>query len=421
MRREGNKLSPLAVKAANEPGLYGDGHGLYLQVSAFDTKAWVFRFQLDGRPRKMGLGPIHTVSLAEARRRAADARLKVLDGIDPIDEKASQRASKRLEAAKAMTFLECADAYIKAHESGWKNAVHRAQWGATFHETSRGKRVFPAATAVINDLPVAAIDTALVVKVLEPIWYSTPETASRIRGRIESVLAWATVRELRSGDNPARWAGHLKTLLPAKGAIAKTEHHKALPYRDLPEFMAELRKREGTSARALEFCILTATRTTETLGAKWSECDLDRRVWTIPGERMKAGREHRVPLSDRALEILAKQPHADVFVFNGRKAGAPLSNMAMLELMRDMRGKGATVHGLRSSFRDWSGNETSYPREICEHALAHVVGDASENAYRRDSAVERRRALMQDWANHCAKPPTKARANVVVPIRGAAL
>ena len=455
MKREKNRLSPVEIRSANTPGLYNDGFGLNLQVSQFwsveykddkgktrgrsfekeelalahqmelrtqgiepqikryVTKSWLFRFMKNGKDRKMGLGPFETTSLAKARELAQKKRDLLRQGIDPIAQAQSEVAANKVEAARALTFKQCADAYIKAHESGWKNAKHAAQWHATFEETRRGSRVYPAATALLNDLPVAAIDTALVVRSLEKIWYTTPESASRIRGRIENVLAWASVRGLRSGDNPARWDGHLKTLLPAKGAIAKTEHHQAIPYRELPEFMSELRTKPGASARALEFCLLTATRTGEVIGAKWSEIDLGTKVWTVPAERMKAGREHLVPLSERALTILSEQPRSGEFVFEGRKAAAPLSNMAMLELMRDMRGKGATVHGLRSSFRDWSGNETHYPRELCEHALAHVVGDASENAYRRDSAVERRRALMEDWANHCAKPPSKSRDNVV--------
>jgi hypothetical protein len=250
MRREGNKLSAASVRAASKPGLYGDGHGLYLQVSAFDTKAWVFRYMIDGRARKMGLGPLHTVSLAEARKRAQDARLKVLDGVDPIDDAEAKRAERKLEAAKAMTFKACADGYIKANRSGWKNDKHAAQWASTFNETKRGKRIFPAVTAIINDLPVSAIDTGLVRKVLEPIWYTTTETASRVRGRIERVLAWATVAGYRTGDNPARWTGHLRELLPAKTKVAAVEHHNAVPYRDIPAFMARLRaKMERQPAR----------------------------------------------------------------------------------------------------------------------------------------------------------------------------
>jgi integrase len=417
MKRHGNKLTAAAVRVATEPGLYGDGHGLYLQISTFDTKSWVFRYMIEGRARKMGLGPLHTVSLAEARKRAADARLKVLDGLDPVDERTAQRAAKRLEAAKAMTFKQCADAYIKANSSGWKNEKHAAQWGATFNETKRGKRVYPASTVVINDLPISAIDTGLVRKVLEPIWYETPETASRVRGRIERVLAWATVAGYRSGDNPARWTGHLKELLPAKAKVSAVVHHDAVPYAEMPAFMGGLRTKHGTSARALEFTIITAVRTGEAIGATWSEIDLGTKVWTIPPERMKAGREHRIPLSDRAIAVLETLPREGEYVFAGARESKPLSNMAMLELVRGMRGKGATVHGFRSTFRDWAAETTAYPHEMCEIALAHAVGNKVEAAYRRGDMMEKRRRLMADWAAYCEQVP--AQRGKVCPIREA--
>jgi integrase len=419
MKRHGNKLTAAAVRVATEPGLYGDGHGLYLQISTFDTKSWVFRYMIEGRARKMGLGPLHTVSLAAARKRAADARLKVLDGLDPVDERTAHRAAKRLEAAKAMTFKQCADAYIKANRNGWKNEKHASQWDATFNETKRGKRVYPASTAVINDLPISAIDTGLVRKVLEPIWYETPETASRVRGRIERVLAWATVAGYRSGDNPARWTGHLKELLPAKAKVSAVVHHDAVPYVEMPAFMGEIRAKRGTSARALEFTILTAVRTGEAIGAKWSEIDLGTKVWTVPPERMKAGREHRVPLPDCALAVLETLPREGEFVFPGARKDKPLSNMAMLELVRGMRGKGATVHGFRSTFRDWAAETTAYPHEMCEIALAHAVGNKVEAAYRRGDMMEKRRRLMEDWAAYCEQEP--AERGKVVAIREAAI
>jgi integrase len=409
---QGNKLTAAAVRAANKPGLYGDGHGLYLQISAFDTKSWVFRYMLDGRARKMGLGPLHTISLAEARKRAAGARLKAHDGFDPIDDKRALRAQKRLEAAKAITFMECADKYIEANRAGWKNVKHADQWASTFHETKRGSLTFPAATAAINDLPVSAIDTGLVLKALEPIWAKTPESARRIRGRIESVLDWAKVRGYRDGENPARWRGHLDKTL-AKRPKGR-EHRHAISYAVLPTFMDELRSKEGESARALELTILCASRTGEVIGARWPEIDIALRLWTIPPARMKSGREHRVPLSNRALEIIGEQRRDGKFVFAGRKAGSPLSNMSMLELMRDMRGKGATVHGFRSTFRDWAAEQTSYPNELCEIALAHVVSDKTEAAYRRGDMMEKRRRLMADWATYCEqKPATIGGANVV--------
>jgi hypothetical protein len=298
--REGGKLSAAAVRNAKKPGLYGDGHGLYLQVSTFGTKAWVFRFMIDGVARKMGLGPIHTVSLAEARAEALKARQLVRKGIDPIEAEMAKRRQEKVKAAKTVSFKECADRYIEANRAGWKSDKHADQWFATFNETKRGTLKFPAATAAINDLPISAIDTGLVLKVLEPIWTKTPESASRIRGRIERVLGWATVREYRSGDNPARWEGHLKETLPARAKLSRS-HYDAIAYADMPLFMTELRGKEGLSARALEFAILTAARTADVIGARWSEIDLQARLWTVPAERMKAAREHRIALSDRAV------------------------------------------------------------------------------------------------------------------------
>jgi integrase len=413
--RKGNKLTAAGVRAASVPGLYGDGHGLYLQVSSFGTKAWIFRYMVDGQARKMGLGPLHTVSLAEARKRAAEARLKLQDGIDPIAERDSARDARKAAAAEAKaavarrkTFKECADAYIADNEVGWRNAKHAAQWNATFNETKRGQTRYPAITVPINDLPVSEIDTALVLKVLKPIWREKPETAKRVRGRIEQVLAAAKVEGYRTGENPARWRGHLDKLLPQPAKLAPVQHHKAIPYVELPAFMAELRGRPGISARALEFTILNVARTSEAIGAKWEEFDLREKVWTIPATRMKAGDEHRVPLSDRATRILASLPRDAEFVFPGGRKGKPLSNMAMLELMREMRGKGATVHGLRSTFRDWAGDRTNYPREVAEAALAHAVGDKTERAYRRGDALERRRRLMADWAAYCERAPAEA-------------
>lgn len=414
-----NKLSARRVAELCKPGvksgLYGDGHGLYLQISEYGTSSWIFRFMIDGIARKHGLGATHTVSLAEAREAAKEARKLTRKGTDPIEAEKAQRASRKAEAAKVVTFKEAADKYIAANRAGWKNPKHAAQWDATFNETRRGKRVYPAATAAINDLPVSAIDTALVLKVLEPLWQKTPESASRIRGRIESVLAWATVRGHRTGDNPARWANHLDQILPARNKVAPIEHHAAIPYKDLPAFMGELRAKPGVSARALEFCVLTATRTGEVIGAKWSEVDLDTKLWTVPAERMKGGKAHRIPLSDRPLSILAKLPREGEYVFAGARQGKPLSNMAMLELIRGMRGKGATVHGFRSSFRDWASETTAYPNEMLEIALAHVVGNKAEAAYRRGDQMEKRRRLMQDWAAYCERAPVDGAK--VIPIR----
>jgi integrase len=411
MKRQINRLTAAKVRSATKDVC--DGYGLWLQVSSFNTKSWLLRFRLDGKDDSMGLGPLNTTSLAKARERAQKARDLLAEGINPREARDAERRQKRVEAAKAMTFKDCADAYVAANRGGWKNDKHAAQWGATFNETKRGKHVFPAATAVINDLPVSAIDTGLVRKVLEPIWYETPETASRVRGRIERVLAWATVAEYRTGDNPARWTGHLKELLPPKTKVAAVVHHDAVPYRDMSAFMAALRAKKGASARALEFAILTAARTGEAIGAKWAEIDLDAKLWTIPAGRMKAAREHRVPLSDRVLAILETLPGEGEYVFAGARESKPLSNMALLELMRGMRGKGATVHGFRSTFRDWAAEQTSYPHEMCEIALAHAVGNKVEAAYRRGDMMEKRRRLMADWAAYCEKPPATKGDNVV--------
>jgi integrase len=407
--RKSNKLTPLAIKSAKKPGLYGDGNGLYLQISKFGTKAWLFRFMRDGSARKMGLGPLHTVSLADARQRAADARRKLLDGIDPIAHRDTQRAAAKLEAAKAMTFEQCAEKYIAAHSGSWRNEKHRAQWGSTLKTY-----VYP----IIGALPVAAIDTGLVLKVIEPIWAEKPDTAGRVRGRIEAVLSWATVREYRAGDNPARWRGHLDNVLPKRSKVRAVKHHEALPYVEIPAFMAMLRDQNFISARALEFVILTATRTSETIGAEWSEFDLASKIWTIPGVRMKSGKDHRVPLSDRALAILDALPREGKFVFAGRKKDKPLSNMAMLELVRGVNGGGLTVHGFRSTFRDWAADRTSYANHVVERALAHTVKDAVEKAYRRGDLFEKRARLMAEWAGFCESPMSPAEN--VVSLRGTA-
>jgi integrase len=401
--RKANKLTPLAIKNKRKPGVYGDGRGLYLQVSRSGTKSWLFRFMRDGVARKMGLGAIHTVPLADARQRAAEARRAVLDGIDPIEARQAKRAMGRLDAAKAITFRACAEKFIAAQEAGWKSGKHAKQWANTL-----ATYAYP----LIGPLPVAAIDTGLVLKVIEPIWNTKSETAGRVRGRIESVLDWATVREYRTGENPARWRGHLDNVLPKRSKVQPVRHHDAMAYAELPAFMSELRQQDNISARALEFTVLCATRTGETVGAEWPEIDVAGKVWTIPGERMKGGKEHRVPLSERALAILAALPREGSFVFPGAKAGKPLSNMAMLQLLRGMRGMGATVHGFRSTFRDWAAERTNYQNHIVEMALAHTVGDKVEAAYRRGDLFDKRRKLMAEWAGYCAAPASKAR-NVV--------
>jgi integrase len=408
MKRQINRLTAAAVKSATKDTC--DGYGLWLQISRYDTKSWLFRYTMDGHADSMGLGPVNTTSLAKARERAQRARELLQDGINPRLARDEKRLQQKVEAAKAMSFRQCADAYIATHRASWKNSKHAAQWHSTFNDTKRGKRVYPAATRLINDLPVATIDTDLVVKVLKPIWTTTPESASRIRGRIETVLDWATASKFRHGDNPARWRGLLEILLPGR-TKASRGHHDAVPYKEISAFMMTLRDKRGVSARALEFTILTATRTSETIGAKWSEFDLQEKMWTIPAERMKAAKEHRVPLSDRAMEVLSALPREGDFVFLGTRSGKPLSNMAMLELVRGMR-QGTTVHGFRSSFRDWAAEQTSYPNELCEIALAHAVSDKTEGAYRRGDMMEKRRRLMADWAAYCERPTAAIGDNV---------
>jgi integrase len=399
------KLSATKVAKLKAPGRYGDGRGLWLHVGPNGTKSWVLRYMRHGTAREMGLGPLHAVSLADARDLARTARRRlIVDGLDPIDWRKAHQAKSRIAMVRGITFKEAADRYIAAHEASWKNAKHREQWRATLNTY---------ADPVIGKVSIAAVDTALVLKILEPIWTTKSETASRLRGRIEAILDWATARDYRSGDNPARWGGHLKKLLPEKTKLRRVKHHPAMPYADLPAFVAELRRQEGVSARALEFLILTATRTGEVIGARNGEFNFTDKVWTIPGERMKAGREHRVPLGARALEILAELPREGNFVFLGRFAGKPLSNMAMLELIRELR-PGFVPHGFRSSFRDWAYERSNYPREIVEAALAHATKDKTEAAYKRGDALEKRRRLMRDWERHCA---TLGAAGVVVPLK----
>ena len=409
MKRQINRLTPFAVRNATKD--LCDGYGLWLQVSEkYDTKSWLFRFMLDGKANSMGLGPLNTTSLAKARVKAETARDLLAEGINPREHRNADRRRGKLEAAKAVTtFRQCAEKFIAANRVKWKSQVHALQWEATFNETRRGRKVFPAATAVINDLPVASIDTALVLRVLEPLWSKTPETASRIRGRIELVLDWAKVRGEREGENPARWRGHLDKVLPNISKVGRG-HHAALPYLDLPAFMANLRAKPGVDARALELCVLTAARTGELMGARWSEIDLQGRQWVILGSRMKAGKEHRVPLSDRAVAILEALPRDGEVVFPGGSDRARRSRR-LIKVLNSLR-RGMTTHGFRSTFRDWAAEQTSYPNELCEIALAHAVSDKTEAAYRRGDMMEKRRRLMADWARFCEAPPAE-RDNVV--------
>jgi integrase len=417
MARTG-KLSAVEVTKAKGPAVLHDGGGLYLRVSTTGAKSWVFRFQLDGKRRDMGLGPFPDISLADARAKAAEHRKLRHAGIDPLDAKAAQRQAQRVSIAKGRTFRECAVEYIEKNRAGWRNAKHRQQW-----ENTLAAYAYP----IFGELPVSAIDTGLLVRVLDPIWDKKPETASRVRGRIEAVLDAATVRGLRQGSNPAQWKGNLAHILPARAKVRKVKHHAALHFDEMPEFLASLRGREGMAARALEFAILTAARTGEVLNARWGEVDLNAKVWEIPSERMKAGREHRVPLPDAALAVLGiARPLALMAngesdraapVFPGPRRALPLSTAAMAMALRRMRREDLTVHGFRSTFSDWAAERTAYPREVVEMALAHAVENKVEAAYRRGDLFEKRRQLMEAWAGFCTAPATGARVVQMRPAR----
>ena len=396
MTRPLNRLTALKVTRTKQPGMYADGGGLYLRVAEGGSKQWIFRYVTDGHMRDMGIGPFHTLTLAQARERATAARVLRLDGIDPIDHKRAQRAELLAAAAKAMTFRQCAEDFLREHEAKWTNATHRQQWRATLKNY-----VYP----IIGNLPVAMIDTPLVLKVIKPLWTRTPKTASRVRGRIETVLGWATVHHYRSGDNPARWNGLLEHALPA---IGKAKHHAALPYAQVGDFMAKLRQDTGVMARCLEFITLTAARLGEAAEATWAEVDLTARTWTIPAGRMKGGREHKVPLSNAAVALLGamRAIRQSDYVFPGYKAGRPIGGNAIGVLAKRVSGADITVHGLRSTFRDWAAERTNFPREVAEMALAHAIPDAVEAAYRRGDLFDKRRKLMDAWAAYCAKVET---------------
>jgi integrase len=402
------KITALQVAKLTKPGNHHIGDGCYLQIARQGRgRSWLFRYQRDGRKHWVGLGPFALLSLAEARQRALDARRLLLDGIDPIEAKRSKRAQAALQAAKGITFEQCAERYIGAHETAWRNAVHRKQWRSTLLTY-----VFP----VFGKVPVAEVGTALVMTALEPIWNTKFETAGRVRGRIESILDWAKARGYRDGENPARWRGHLDHLLPDRRKVRRVKHHAALPYAEIATFMAKLREREGVAARALEFAILTAGRTGEVLGARWDEISGD--VWTVPASRMKSQREHRVPLSKRARQILDGLHHEGEYIFPGGRVGKPLSHMALLETLRRMNRGNLTAHGFRSTFRDWVSECTGYQREIAEAALAHAIPNAVEAAYRRGDLFEKRKRLMAEWTTYCSTAAVKTRPGGVVSIRG---
>jgi integrase len=391
-----NRLTAITVGSLKTRGLYADGAGLYLKVTSTGSRSWVLRYMLKGRPRYLGLGSASAVSLAKARELAGRSRGLSLQGVDPIEQRKQEAAAARRRDAKAMTFRQCAEAFIAIHESTWKNAKHRYQWRNTMKFNAYPR----LGEMIVND-----IETEHVLTVLEPMWLKTPETASRVRGRIEMVLDWAKARGLREGENPARWRGHLANLLPKASKVAPVMHLPALPFDDLPAFLTDLRAVGGLAALALELLILTATRTSEARGVSWGEFDLKNKVWTIPASRMKSGKEHRIPLSDRAVEIVKELEcikHNDL-VFPGVRPGRCLGKGAMLALLGRMNLGHITVHGFRSTFRDWAAETTNFPNFVVEMALAHSVESKVEAAYRRGDLFQKRRKLMDGWAAFCQR------------------
>ncbi len=390
-----HKLNPRQVDKL-PTGVHGDGAGLSLNVTAGGSRSWLFRYMRHGKAHWLGLGSHPDTGLAEARAKAAELRELLRQGVDPLQRKRSERSAEIAAAVKRLTFEEAAAAYIERNRAGWKNAKHAQQWQNTLTTYA-----FP----VLGKLDVGHIETAHVLRVIEPLWTTKTETASRVRGRIESVLDWCKVNRLRDGENPARWTGHLDQVLPARSKVAKQEHFAALPWSEIGAFMARLRTKPGIAARALEFAILTAARSGEVRGARWDEIDHEGKAWTVPSDRMKAGIEHRVPLSPTAMKLLAQvrdsTPTGEL-IFPGPRG--QLSDAAMTKALRDM-GLTVTAHGFRSTFRDWAGESTHHPREVIEHALAHRLADKAEAAYQRGTLFEKRRALMNDWADYCNTQP----------------
>ena len=390
-----NRLSPTKFAKLREPGRHGDGGGLYLQIGQDGARSWVFRFQLSGRVRDMGLGSPAVIGLADARIFAGQCRSLVARRIDPIEERRRRQEQAALEAATTATFKQCALSVIEAKQPSWRNAKHAAQWLTTL-----ATYAFP----VFGHLPVGAIDTPLVLKVLQPIWNQKTSTAGRVRERIEAVLDAARAEGLRTGENPARWKGHLEYKLARPSKVQPVKHHAALPYAQIAPFMVELRAHDCMAGRAMELLILTATRTSEAIGARWDEFDLGAGRWVIPADRIKAGRTHQIPPSEPALALLRQLQALRMgeFVFPGQRAGKPLSNMALLKLLERMgRRHAITTHGFRSTFRDWAAERTGYAREVVEMALAHAIENKVEAAYRRGDLFEKRRHLMRDWALYC--------------------
>lgn len=396
MSRAIHRLSAMAITKKTKPGTYADGGGLWLQVTESGSKSWSFRFMLNGRAREMGLGPAHTIDLAAAREKARGNRELLLQRIDPIERRRNEHASQMLAASSAKTFDDCAEAYIAAKRPGWSNPKHADQWTNTLKAY---------ASPEFGALPVQAVDTEAIVRALNKIWTQKTETATRVRQRIEAVLDWAAVSGFRKGDNPARWSGHLEHKLTDPAKLKDVVNLPALPHKQIADFLVGLRQQPGVAARALEFMVLTACRTGEVRGALWTEIDFDEKAFEIPAARMKAKRDHRVPLCDRAIEILtelqAASPEDQQHVFAGGKAGKGLSDGALLALLKRMARTDITPHGFRSTFRDWAADCTSYPHEVQEMALAHTIKNKTEGAYRRGDLFDKRRQMMTDWQRYC--------------------
>ncbi|WP_338689304.1 MULTISPECIES: tyrosine-type recombinase/integrase [Bradyrhizobium] len=403
MAQQRNRLSARSVATITKIGRHADGGNLYLSISPNGGRRWTFLFRWRGKTKEIGLGSARDVMLARARELATAARAELAEGRQPTGIR---------RPTVGETFGEVANRLVETMAPGWKNEKHAAQWRMTLlgeagegDEDGKPIKAKHDYCASLRKVPVAEVSTADVLAVLQPIWQTKPETASRIRGRIERALDSAKAQGLRTGENPARWRGHLDHLLAKRQRLTRG-HHAALPYSDVPAFMVDLRGREAVAARALEFVILTAARTGEALGARWDEIDFDRALWTVPPERMKMGKEHRVPLSARALEMVRElfEVRCNEFVFPGQSSDGGLSSMALAAVLKRMKVKGATPHGFRSSFRDWAGDETAYPREVIEAALAHTIENKAEAAYRRATALEKRRELMAAWSSYCAEP-----------------
>ncbi|MDP2851853.1 MAG: tyrosine-type recombinase/integrase [Gallionella sp.] len=409
MARKAKELGALEVGRLTASGLHAVGGvaGLALQVTDRGARSWILRAMVGGKRRDMGLGGYPDVTLAGAKEAARVARAKIKDGIDPVEDAKAKRSALYAQRAASMTFSEAAKAYIAVKEAEWKNAKHGDQWRNT---------LATYADPVIGNVFVRDVEQSHVMRVLEPIWMEKTETAKRLRGRIEKVLDWARVRGYRSGENPARWRGHLDTLLQSPGKVQKVEHHPALPMDDLGAFMVELRQQEGMGARALEFAILTAGRSGEVRGATWSEIDLKDATWTIPASRMKMKREHRAVLNDEAVTLLESLSRTHELIFPNTK-GDMLSDMTLTAVLRRMNRSDITAHGFRSTFRDWCSERTNYPRDVAEMALAHAIGDKVEAAYRRGDLFEKRRRMMREWGKFSGKVQV---AGTVTPIKSKA-